>query len=91
MYCNCGNIVENKDTGLCASCSAAIRKAERYATMPHRVLKRIKPMSDKMRQNLKDYKPVKDQHLRQHPDCQVRLIGCQNNRETNTVQNAERT
>lgn len=28
-YCHCGKPVENKDTGLCASCAAAIRKAEK--------------------------------------------------------------
>lgn len=29
MYCLCGNISENRDTGECASCGAARRKAER--------------------------------------------------------------
>lgn len=88
MYCNCGNIVENKDTGLCASCSAAIRKAERQAGKEKKPIRKIKPVSDSMRQKLKEYKPAKEQHLKEHPDCQVRLIGCQNNRETNSVHHA---
>lgn len=85
MNCECGRIAENRDTGLCASCAAAIRKAERQAGKEKKPIRKIKPVSDKMRQKLKEYKPAKDQHLREHPDCQVRLIGCQNNRETNSV------
>lgn len=29
ILCSCGNIAENEDTGLCATCGHALRKAER--------------------------------------------------------------
>lgn len=45
IYCNCGNPVENRDTGLCASCAKELRKSERLASRPVKAKKPIKPRS----------------------------------------------
>lgn len=45
-YCTCGKVSENKDTGECASCGSARRKAERSAQKPVKVY-RIAKVSKK--------------------------------------------
>jgi hypothetical protein len=54
MYCPCGNIVENKDTGLCASCGAEQRKAAR-ASLKTKEKKPIRKVSEKREFELIDY------------------------------------
>lgn len=72
VQCDCRPI-ENRDTGLCATCGAAIRKAER------RVIKEKKPInkvSDKRNVQLQDYAPLRDKYLFDHPDCEYHGKGC---------------
>lgn len=87
MYCACGNPIENKDTGLCASCNHAQRDAAKKANKV-KVFKPIRKVSKKMAKDLRKYGLKKAAHLAKHPDCQVRLVGCQNNLKTNTVHHA---
>lgn len=56
MYCHCGNISENKDTGECASCGAARRKAER---MKVKEKKPINKVSEKRGKELNQYAQLK--------------------------------
>lgn len=56
MYCSCGKISENKDTGECASCGAARRKAERM-TLKQRTP--INKVSDKRGKELNQYATLK--------------------------------
>ena len=77
--------IENKTTNLCATCSAADRKAERQAikdslkkkpTPIAKATKPIKKVSDKMRKELKTYAQKRKEHLQAHPLCQIRLDVC---------------
>jgi len=74
MYCHCGNIVENKDTGECASCGNARRKADR---MKVKEKKPIRKVSIKLQGKLKEYSVKRKKHLKKHPFCQIKLIGCE--------------
>lgn len=40
---------------------------------------RVKPkkVSDKMKEALKEYKPLRKKYLAEHPECEMRLIGCE--------------
>lgn len=60
MYCDCGNVVENKDTGLCASCAALHRKAERIKLKEKKPIKKV---SDKLADRLKQYVIIKAKWL----------------------------
>jgi ribosomal protein L37E len=60
MYCHCGNISENKDTGECASCGADRRKAER---MTVKEKKPINKVSDKRKPQLKEYAALREKFL----------------------------
>lgn len=54
----CWNMVENRDTGLCASCGAAIRKADRQGfknDMKRLAQKPIKKISDKRKKETGKY------------------------------------
>lgn len=80
---DCPNPCEGTTNG-CASCNHALRKAEREAAKV-KVRKPPKKVSAGMSKKLVIYKDKKAEHLAKHPDCQARLIGCNNNRKTNTV------
>ncbi len=80
MLCKeCGNNpIENRDTGLCASCGAAARKMARIGA---RVAKRltappIPKLSQKMATDLRTYNQKRIEHLKRYPHCQIRLLGC---------------
>jgi hypothetical protein len=60
MYCHCGNISENKDTGECASCGATRRKAER---MTVKEKKPINKVSEKRKPQLKEYAALREKFL----------------------------
>lgn len=87
----CGNPkIENKELSLCASCSARQRKFERDSKRlevknQKNATYKIPKISEKLKVALVDYKKAKDEHLKEHPDCQIKLIGCQNDRRTNTI------
>lgn len=58
---SCGSLkVENRELGLCASCAAALRKAERRKSV---VKTPIKKVSDKKRNEIDQYVPMKDAFL----------------------------
>ncbi len=73
MYCECGNISENKDTGECASCGAARRKAERRVIKPKTPIKKV---SEKRKVQLHEFVPIRDKYLFDHPDCEYHGKGC---------------
>lgn len=73
---DCDNPVENRDTGLCASCGQAKRKQERQAKAAHDKRQRmieqarvrkpkapIRKISDKHRKELDAYMPERDKFL----------------------------
>lgn len=80
----CDNkIVENPDTGLCASCGADDRKAERTAIRDANkpAFKPIPKMSKKLAVETRKYSGkggTREEHLKENPYCQIRLIGCEN-------------
>jgi hypothetical protein len=74
MYCNCGNFVMNKNTTMCASCAQAARKA---AKVKVKVVTPVKKVSPQMAKKLAEYNVKRDKHLKDNPDCQIKLIGCQ--------------
>lgn len=55
MYCKCGNPVENKETGLCASCAHDGRKLERLAKKEVKKPKSIPRRSQKMEIIMEEY------------------------------------
>lgn len=73
MYCNCGNVVENRDTGLCASCAHADRRA---AKIKPKVIQPIKKVTQKRANELKEYPKLKKEYISHHPECEVKIIGC---------------
>lgn len=79
MSCvRCGNkIVENRETGLCASCSLDDRKSERAEAKPVKVYQ-MPRMSPKRKEDNKTYAVLSAEHLKEHPDCQIKLVGCTN-------------
>ena len=81
-YCACGRPVENRDTGLCATCSKAGRTPVKVKKAPRPIHKVSKKMADQ----LKEYTMAKAEHLKEHPDCQARLKEiCRNDRRSNTI------
>lgn len=60
MYCHCGNIVENKDTGECASCGAARRKAERMTVKDRTPISKT---SEKRGKELNQYAVLKKKFM----------------------------
>ena len=73
MYCECGNISENKDTGECASCGAARRKAERVKP---KVVKPVKKVSEKRAGQNQVYARLRMEYLEAYPACEV--VDCHN-------------
>jgi len=71
--------IENKETGLCAGCGQAMRKAERVASKEKKIY-RITKVSPKLAKELKKYSGqggTREQHLKEHPNCQLKLQGCE--------------
>jgi hypothetical protein len=67
----CGNPrIENRDLGLCASCSAAMRKAHRQATKV-KVVTPIKKVSQQQRVKNIEYLKVRQEYLALYPVCEV--------------------
>jgi len=62
--------------GLCASCCQDLRRAERRAARPEKKKKAIPKTSAKRKEKLKEYTPLRKQYLAEHPECEIRLIGC---------------
>lgn len=74
--------IEHYGLMLCASCNADRRREERKALKPKKEVKAISKISAKQAKALKEYAPKKEQHLKDHPNCQARLIGCTNRNNT---------
>lgn len=74
-YCKCGNLSENLDTGDCASCAHAKRKEERAKQKGKKVYK-IRKVSKKQSKELKSYSKVREEYLKDHPFCELKLVGC---------------
>lgn len=71
---DCFNPVENHDTGLCASCGKALRKAERdsqKAEQKKAAKKPVKKVSDKMAEALVIYSRNRKEFLKENPKCVV--------------------
>lgn len=60
MYCHCGNISENRDTGECASCGAARRKAERMTVKDKQPISKV---SESRERDLKQYAILKKKFM----------------------------
>lgn len=60
MYCHCGKISENKDTGECASCGSARRKAERMTVKDRAPINKV---SDKRQVDLNQYALLKKKFM----------------------------
>lgn len=71
MYCECGNISENKDTGECASCGHARRKSEKQAKRC-KVVVPVKKITEKRAKQNREYLEMREQFLEQYPVCQVK-------------------
>lgn len=67
----CTNPVENNNTGLCASCSRALRKEAKEALKPKAKRKTIAKSSDKMVEALKEYSKLRKVFLEVNPKCAV--------------------
>lgn len=67
--------VENQDTGLCASCGAERRKAQRQARKT-KVIVPVKKITEKRAKQNREYLEMREQFLEQYPVCQVK--DCQN-------------
>ena len=81
MICSvedCENQCEGR-TSQCASCNFADRKAAKQALKEKKVYK-IQPMSKKLAKETKKYSGpggTREQHLEEHPMCQIKLVGCE--------------
>lgn len=71
----CENPVENKDTGLCSSCSHTDRKAKRMRLKGKKVYI-IPKVSKRQAVENRVYSELRKEHLKDHPFCQIRLLGC---------------
>lgn len=72
IYCinGDGNLVENKDIGLCASCSRAARKAEKMISN-FKVVKPVEKVSEKRAGELVEYAKLRKEYLQLYPVCEV--------------------
>ncbi len=70
-------IIENKDTGETAQERDARRKAERLKNQPEKKRKAIPKFSAKRKKENEEYKPLREKYLSYHPECEVKLIGCE--------------
>ncbi len=74
----CENCVEGS-TEFCATHNLMLRKQAREA-LKEKKFYRIPPMSKKMAKEVKKYSGpngTREKHLRENPNCQIKLIGCQ--------------
>lgn len=65
-----GNPVENRTTGLCASCSHALRKAEKDAARV-KVVKPIRKVSAERSKENHVYARLRKEYLEAYPCCEV--------------------
>lgn len=86
LFQDCENYTEGS-TDYCASHNAMMRKAKKEA-LKVKVVKPIRKVSEKQAKELAIFEVKKRKHLTEHPDCQIKLIGCKNNRATNTIHHA---
>lgn len=77
----CENYCEGS-TDLCASHNHLLRKQAREDAKPPKEIKPIPKVTPKMARALKTLSVKKAEHLKKHPDCQIRLIGCTNQNKT---------
>lgn len=82
LYSECSNYTEGS-TNFCASHNSLMRKAKRDAGKV-KVVTPIRKISAKMATELQEYEVKKAFHLKEHPDCQIKLIGCKG-RMNNTI------
>ena len=77
MFCQltpgCCNYVEGNTEG-CGSCNAAARKA---AKLKVKVVTQVKKVSPQIAKKLNEYDIKRAKHLKDHPECQVKLIDCE--------------
>lgn len=75
MTCSCGSDkIENPDTGLCASCGAAERKAERNARKVT-IVKPVAKMAPKRAGQHQEYMKLRRDYLALYPICECE--GCE--------------
>lgn len=74
----CENIAEGR-TEFCGSCNRLHRKVakQRVAIAEKKRPKSIAKVSDKMKQKLDEYNVLRWEYLKEHPKCEMRLIGCE--------------
>jgi hypothetical protein len=70
-------IIENTERNETATEAHLRRKAERNALKPKKVNKPISKTSAKRKEKLKEYTPLRKQYLAAHPECEIKLIGCE--------------
>lgn len=72
IYCinDDGNPVENRDTGLCASCGKAARKAEKMINN-FKVVKPVEKVSEKRAGELQEYAKLRKEYLQLYPACEI--------------------
>ena len=87
MYCSCGKIVENKDTGLCSSCSRIVRKQltdsrkqtdkrKMLLSKPKKIYAKPNKVSEKRKVLNAEYAILREQYLKDHPECEIKLQVC---------------
>lgn len=78
---DCDNLAERN--GICATHNREQRKTIKESLKPNKKPVRIKKVGYKQAKQLAIYAKKKEAHLLEHPDCQVKLVGCTN--QNNTV------
>lgn len=66
----CPNPVENRETGLCASCGAAMRKAERQSKKV-KIVSPVKKITQKRAAQTVEYTKLRREYLEAYPACEV--------------------
>lgn len=84
---NCEAYTEG-NTNYCGTHNSYLRKLAKEITKPPKIHKPIRQVSVKMAKELVIFEAKKAEHLKKHPDCQIKLVGCMNDRRTNTVHHA---
>ena len=74
IQCDCRPI-ENRDTGLCATCGFENRRLERQANKV-KIVKPVKKITEKRAKQNREYLEMREHFLEQYPVCGV--AGCQN-------------
>lgn len=83
----CENLAEGT-TEFCGSCNRTHRKVaqnrvkeqqkkELRLSKPMPTRSKVKPVSDKQKERLDEYKVLRWEYLIAHPKCEMRLIGCE--------------